>query len=131
MNYNRTLLAGNICREPELRYTGSGTGVLSFRIAVNRTWGSGEKRRTETLFMDIEAWGRTAETIHKWFHKGDPIFIEGYLSMEQWERDGQKHTKTKVVAESFQFIAKAKAESDKWPATQSFNEPSVDEDVPF
>ena len=75
-------------------------------LAVNRTYtrrDSGE-RVEETCFVDVEAWGRTGETIARYMKKGRQIFIEGRLKFDSWERDGQRRSKLSVVADTFQFI---------------------------
>ncbi len=108
-NLNKVFLIGNLTRDPELRYTPSGTAVTDFGIAVNRRWTSrdGEKRE-ETCFVDMQAWARTAEVISEYCRKGSPIFVEGRLRLETWEgRDGQKRSKLRVVVDNFQFLGAA------------------------
>ena len=105
-NLNKVFLMGNLTRDPELRYTPSGTGVCEFGVAVNRTWTTpdGEKR-DETCFVDCQMWGRRGEVIAEYLRKGRPIFVEGRLKFDQWEgRDGQKRSKLRVVAENFEFL---------------------------
>lgn len=106
MNLNKVTLAGNLTRDPEMRFTTSNTAVANIGIAVNRKWkDNAGKVNEDVLFIDCEAWGRTAEVINEHLRKGDPIFIEGRLKLDQWEdRDGGKRSKIKVVVESFQFI---------------------------
>ncbi len=105
-NLNKVLLIGRLTRDPESRTTSTGQTVVSFGLAVNRSYtrrDSGE-RVEETAFVDVEAWGRTGETIHRYMKKGRQIFIEGRLRFDSWERDGQRRSKLSVVAENFQFI---------------------------
>src|SRR5262245_19059817 len=105
-NLNKVLLIGRLTRDPESRSTKGGTTVVSFGLAVNRTYNrqeSGEKVE-ETCFLDCEAWGRTGETIARYMKKGRQIFLEGRLKLDAWEKDGQKHSKIRVVVENFQFI---------------------------
>jgi single-strand DNA-binding protein len=105
-NLNKVLLIGRLTRDPETRSLKSGTSVCAFGLAVNRTYtkqDSGE-RVEETCFVDVEAWGRTGETIARYMKKGRQIFIEGRLKLDTWEKDGQKHSKLRVVADGFQFI---------------------------
>jgi single-strand DNA-binding protein len=100
-NLNKVMLMGNLTRDPELRYTPSGTAVTDFGMAINRKY----KDQDETTFVDCVAWARTAEVISEYLKKGRPIFVEGRLTFESWEgRDGQKRNKLKVTVESFQFI---------------------------
>lgn len=105
-NLNKVLLIGRLTRDPESRNLPSGTAVVSFGLAVNRTYTRREtnERVEETCFVDVEAWGRTGETIARYMKKGRQIFIEGRLRFDSWERDGQKRTRHSVVAEGFQFL---------------------------
>jgi single-strand DNA-binding protein len=100
-------VAGNLTRDPELRYTPKGTAVAKIGLAVNRTWKteSGESKE-EVTFIDIEAWGRQAEVIAQYMRKGRPLLVEGRLKLDTWEDKNthQKQSKLKVVLESFSFI---------------------------
>jgi single-strand DNA-binding protein len=111
MNFNKVLLGGNITRDIELRYTPKGTAVATLGIAVNRRWRdeSGTDREAVS-FHDCQAWGRAAEIIQQYFHKGRPIFIEGRLEQDEWEdkATGQKRRKTLVVIEKFEFCGEAR-----------------------
>lgn len=106
-NFNKVILAGNLTRDPELRYTPKGTAVAKIGLAINRTWKSesGEAKE-EVTFVDVEAWDRQAEVISQYFKKGRPILIEGRLKLDQWEDKNthQKQSKLKVRLESFSFI---------------------------
>ena len=85
-SFNKVILAGNLTRDPELRYTPKGTAVARIGLAVNRNWKSetGENKE-EVTFVDVDAFGRTAETIGQYLKKGRPILIEGRLRHETWE----------------------------------------------
>jgi len=108
-NYNKVILVGNLTRDPQLRYTPNQQPVCDFGLAINRQWtGQDGQKHSEPTFVDITAWARSAETINKYMHKGDPILIEGRLQTRSWEgQDGQKRTKLSVVAERFQFLGRA------------------------
>ena len=110
-NFNRVILVGNLTRDPEIRYTPSGTAVADFGLAVNRRWRSQDgDDREEVCFVDITAWGRQGEVISEHLSKGDPVLIEGRLRMDTWQgQDGQKRTKHKVVVENFQFLGRRSA----------------------
>jgi len=105
-NLNRVFLMGNLTRDPELRYTPTGTAVANFGLAVGRRWKDRQSNemREETTFVDIEVWARQAETASEYLSKGRPCFIEGRLKLDQWEKDGQKRSKLRVVAERVQFL---------------------------
>lgn len=106
-NLNKVMLMGNLTRDPEIKYTPKGTAIANFGIAVNRNYSteSGEKRE-EVTFIDLEAWGRTAEIIGEYFKKGRPIYIEGRLKLDQWDdkTTGKKMSKLRVVVDSFEFL---------------------------
>ena len=106
-SFNKVILAGNLTRDPELRYTPKGTAVAKIGLAVNRTWTteSGEKKE-EVSFIDVEAWGRQGEVIAQYMKKGRPLLIEGRLKLDTWEDKNtkQKQSKLKVVLEGFSFL---------------------------
>lgn len=105
-NLNKVLLIGRLTRDPETRATQSGSSVVSFGLAVNRSYTrkeSGEKVE-ETCFVDCEAWGRTGETIARYLRKGRQMFVEGRLKFDSWEREGQRRSKLSVVVDGFQFL---------------------------
>jgi single-strand DNA-binding protein len=105
-DFNRVILMGRLTRDPELRYTPNGKAVVSFSIATNRRYrGGGEEVQEETTFIDCEGWSKQAETIAQYLTKGQPIFVEGRLKLDQWESpEGSKRSKLKVVVERFQFV---------------------------
>ena len=105
-NYNKVLLMGNLTRDPELKYTASGTAVANFGLAINRSWtGQDGNRREETTFVDCEVWSKQAETFCEYMAKGKPVFVEGRLRLDSWEtQDWQKRSRLRVVCERFQFI---------------------------
>jgi single-strand DNA-binding protein len=106
-NFNKVILAGNLTRDPELRYTPKGQAVARIGMAINRTWKSetGETKE-EVTFVDIDAWGRQAEVIAQYVKRGRPLLVEGRLRLDQWEDKNthQKQSKLKVVLESFSFL---------------------------
>ena len=103
VSYNRVILAGNLTRDPELRFTQSGIPVCDFGIAVNRRRRDAED---EAHFFDISAWRELGETIANYKKKGDPILVEGRLQYRTWEaQDGSKRSKVDVVADNVQFLS--------------------------
>jgi single-strand DNA-binding protein len=109
---NKVLLAGRLTRDPELKYLPSGTAVCELRVASGRTYydKNANERKEETLFINVTAWGKSAEFVNQYFTKGKAIFIEGRLKQDQWERDGQKHERISVVADRVQFAEPKSAE---------------------
>ena len=104
-SYNRVILLGNLTRDVELKYTQGGLAVTDVTLAVNdrRKSQSGEWIE-ETTFVDVTLWGRTAEVAGEYLSKGSPAFIEGRLKLDQWETDGQKRSKLRVVGERLQLL---------------------------
>ncbi|MBI4084840.1 MAG: single-stranded DNA-binding protein [Candidatus Levybacteria bacterium] len=98
---NRVQLIGNLTRDPELRYTPSGTAVCSFGLATNRYWTTdqGEKHE-ESEFHNIVAWNKLAELCSQFLVKGRKVYVEGRLATRSWTgQDGQQRTRTEIVIE--------------------------------
>ncbi len=106
LNYNRVLLAGNLTRDPQVRFFANERAVANFGLAVNRRFKAADgTQQEETTFVDVEAWGRTAELVGQYLTKGRGAFIEGRLKLDSWDdKDGQKRQKLKVVADTVQFL---------------------------
>lgn len=106
--FNRVILAGNLTRDPELRYTPKGLAIAQFGLAINRAWRDQETNelKEEVTFVDVDAFGRTAENIGQYMKKGSPILIEGRLKLDTWDdkQTQQKRSRLKVVAEVVQFL---------------------------
>lgn len=149
-SFNKVILIGNLTRDPELRYTPKGMAIAKIGLAVNRTWRNeaGESKE-EVTFVDVDAFGRQAETLAQYMKKGSPLMIEGRLKLDQWDdkSTGQKRSKLGVVVEGFQFLGggnrgEGAPEAPRRPAAAaasqaptSSNEPDMpppeDDDVPF
>ncbi len=101
---NRVILAGNITRDPEIRFTGQGVPVCGFGLAVNRVR---SKDKDAVDFFDVSVWREQGEAVVNHKRKGDPILVEGRLQYRTWEaQDGSKRSKVEVVAESVQFLGR-------------------------
>lgn len=103
-SFNRVILVGNLTRDPELRYIPSGSAVSEIGLAVNDRVKKGDQWVDETTFVDVTLWGRTAEVANEYLSKGSPILIEGRLKLDSWEKDGQKRSKLRVIAEKMQML---------------------------
>ena len=119
-NFNKVILAGNLTRDPELRYTPKGQATARLGMAINRTWKSetGETKE-EVTFVDVDAWGRQAEVIAQYCKKGRPLLVEGRLKFDQWEDKNthQKQSKLRVVLETFSFLDSGRSEGG--PSSES------------
>ena len=151
-NFNKVIVAGNLTRDPELRYTPKGTAVARLGMAINRSWKNetGETKE-EVTFVDIDAFGRQAEVVAQYLKKGRPVLVEGRLKLDQWEDKNthQKQSKLKVILESFSFLdsrgadagggdsprprpaAPAQAPSSSPAPAEPDAPPAEEDDVPF
>ncbi len=134
---NRVFLMGNLTRDPELRYTPGGQAVTTLGLAVNNKWGSGDDKKEETLFIDINVWGKTAENCVTYLKKGAPVFVEGRLRSRSWDdkETGQKRSKMEVTATTVQFLPRGQGAGQGGGRGASDDEgfmpPPGDDDVPF
>lgn len=104
-SYNRVILMGNVTRDIQLRYTPAGTPVTEVGLAVNdRRKNQAGDWIDETTFVDVTFWGRTAEVASEYLSKGSPVFVEGRLKLDTWEKDGQKNYKLRVVCDRMQLL---------------------------
>ena len=107
-SFNKVILLGNLTRDPQVRYTPSGTAVAEIGLAVNRHWFDKQtnSRREETTFVEVTLWGREAEVAGEYLAKGRPVLIEGRLQLDTWDdkTTGQKRTKLHVVGERMQML---------------------------
>ena len=114
--FNKIILMGNLTKDPELRYTGGGSAVCSFGLAVNRAYKTqtGELR-DDTCFIDITAWGKTAENCKNYLRKGAPVLVEGYLRFETWvdKATGQHRSRHSVSAETVRFLGTGQQSADQ------------------
>lgn len=108
VSVNSVILAGNLTRDPEVRYTPQGTAVARLGLAVSQVYKNrdGEKKE-DVCFIDVEVWARQAETCGEYLKKGSPILIEGSLKLDTWSdrETGQKRSKHKVRARRVQFLS--------------------------
>jgi len=148
-SFNKVILLGNLTRDPELRSTNSGVSVCRIGIAMSRVIrGSDGESREEVVFVDVDAYGKQAEVIGRYFTKGRPIFIEGRLRLDQWESNtGEKRSKLCVILESFQFVGSPRFDDEGVGGTfggasinaapieakdkREASAVDIDEDVPF
>ena len=105
-SFNKCILIGNLTRDPEIRYVGSGAAVTKFTLAVNRR----SKQAEETDYVDIVAWDKLAETCNTYLKKGMSCLVEGRLSIRSYEdKDGNKRKATEIVCNNMQMLDRAGA----------------------
>lgn len=108
MYLNKAILYGNLTRDPELKALPSGSNVVSFGLATNRTYKDKNGAKQEaTEFHNVVAFGRTAEVIAQYCKKGRPLYIEGRIQTRSWDdkETGKKNYRTEIVIDTFQFGA--------------------------
>jgi len=145
MGVNKVFLIGNLGRDPEVRYTQSGTPVANFTLATTEKWrdqASGEpKERTE--WHRIVVWGKQAEIAGEWLRKGRQVYVEGSLQTREWtDREGNKRYTTEIRTQNFQMLGNRGDRNDSAPAAPAApNEAAADgetaggsfddDDIPF
>ena len=109
---NHITLMGRLTRDPELRYTSSGTPVASFSLAVDRDFAQkGEEKQTD--FIDIVAWRQTGEFVSKYFTKGSMAVVSGRVQIREWQdKDGNKRRSAEVVADNIYFGESKRSRND-------------------
>ncbi len=102
----KLIMIGYLGKDPETRYTPSGSAVTTFSCATTETWKdrNTQEKQERTTWHYCEAWGRTAEVCAEYLHKGDQVYIEGKIRQEEWEKDGVKQRMTKVRIDNVQFL---------------------------
>ncbi len=138
---NRVILIGNLTRDPELKFTPSGSPVANFGLAVNRTYTNKQGEKVENVdFFNIVVWAKLAELCAEYIRKGSPVGLEGRLQSRSWETDdGQKRSVVEVVAENVQFLGRPSERGGGEPAAKGgpgkeespVEEIDLGDDIPF
>ena len=144
MDFNKYFIMGRLTRDVQVSYTPNQTAVAEFGMATNRRWkGQDGHDNEEVLFVDCRMYGKRAVVLNKYVGKGDPLFIEGRLKLDQWEQnDGLKRSKIQVIVENFEFISvnDSQASSNKESQPSGPNpdyvgdnpsSPEPEDDIPF
>ena len=104
---NSVIEIGRLTRdisERDFAYTTAGKARLNLSIAVNRSEKRGGEWADKVSFFDVTVWGKTAENIRPYLHKGKQIAVYGYLDQQRWEKDGQKFSKIVIIADNVQLL---------------------------
>jgi single-strand DNA-binding protein len=137
---NKVILIGNLGRDPEVRYTQSGTAVANFTLATNEVWtDKGGERQERTEWHRIVVWGKQAEIVREYLSKGRQVYVEGSLQTRQWDdREGNKRTTTEIKAARVLMLGRpggSEGQSAPDRSTGSTEvvseEPPAGEDIPF
>lgn len=139
MFYNHTVLVGNLTRDPELKHTASNQAVCNASLAVNRSYTTKEgEQREETLFIDLEMWGKQAETFAKYMNKGRSVLVDGMLKQDKWtDGDGNNRSKILLRVSNFKFLSqgggKGKSTAEKAQDVEDMGGSDLlgDDEIPF
>ena len=103
---NTVQVAGNLTRDPQVRFFANEKAVADFGLAINRKYRGGDgEMKEETTFVDVECWGRQAELCGQYLTKGRNCLVEGSLKLESWEdKQGNKRSKIKISAQRVHFL---------------------------
>lgn len=109
MYINKAFVYGNLTRDPELRALPSGMQVATFSVATNRVWKDKEGMKKEAVdYHNVVVFGRQAENVAQYLHKGSGVFVEGRMQTRSWDaQDGTKKYRTEIVADRVQFGPKS------------------------
>lgn len=119
---NKVMLIGNLTRDPEVRYTATGTSVASFSIATNRSWtpADGGEKQERVDYHNIVAWSKLADICGQLLHKGDKVYVEGRLQTRDWKaQDGSDRKITEIVIDNMMLLRSSGNTSDMSEATSS------------
>ncbi len=130
---NKVIISGYVVRDAELNYIGEGVPKMSFCLGVNRSYQK-DKDNKKSDFINFELFGKRAENLCQYVTKGKQILVEGELNIDNYEKDGEKRSFTKVKVDRLEFLGGAttekKANADTLEFTD-FQEVDNDEDIPF
>ena len=134
---NKVMLTGRLTRDPELRYTPSGTAVTSFSVASSRNYKGQDGEWKQTVaYVNAVAWGKLAVLINEYLKRGSAVFVEGRLNSRSWEtEDGQRRSALEIRADRVQFLDRiAKPEVTEEEFVESVGSDSsldAEDEVPF
>lgn len=136
---NKAILIGNLGKDPDLRYTPSGSAVCSFPIATTEKWRDQQSNemKEKTEWHNIVLWGKTAEIAKEYLQKGSPVYIEGRIQTRQYEdKEGVKRWFTEIVGQRMQFLGRRgdnQRDDSTPPPPDMASEPmsEEDDDLPF
>jgi single-strand DNA-binding protein len=135
--YQYTVIVGNVGRDPEMRYTGSGVAVCDFSVAVNRRWRDSQSNETreKTTWFRVTAWRALAETVNQYVHKGMRILVTGEVDASAWvDNDGQARATLEITARDIKFLSRRDEDtgySDYGSGGDYGDAPSDVGDIPF
>ncbi len=140
MSVNIAIVAGNLGRDPEVRFTQSGRAVANLSVATSEVWTDQEGNRQErTEWHRVVVFGKSAESCGQYLAKGRQVCVQGRIQTRKWtDQNGQDRYTTEIVAQRVDFLggggARASQEAQDQgfgDAPSSFQSPPIDDDIPF
>ncbi len=135
MSINKVLVSGRLTRDAELGVTRGGTAVSSFGFAVNdrvKNQQTGEWEDSPN-FVECVMFGKRAEALNRYLHKGTQAFIEGHLHYSSWEKDGVRKSRLEIIVDSIDLASNSKSNAGAQPVQQETyaDVEMANEDIPF
>ena len=141
MSVNKVILVGNLGKDPDVRYTQTGSAVANFSIATSEQWNDRDgKRQERTEWHNIVVWGKQAESCGQYLSKGRQVYVEGSIRTRSYDdKSGNKRYITEIVAQRIQFLGggggtRLPQQTDAAPGDEmgtGGNQPPMDDDIPF
>lgn len=135
---NKVFLLGNLTADPEMRHTTNNVDVTTFTVATSESWGKAGEKQEKTEFHRCVAWRQLAEIVSKYAKKGQQVFVEGKLTTRKYEKDGQTHYSTEVVADEFILLGGGGKKHEKGSEQQAYQQVqpppmggNAEDDLPF
>jgi single-strand DNA-binding protein len=131
---NKVILVGNLGRDPEMGVTTSERQWARFSLATNRRWNDRDgNKQEETEWHQVTCWGKLAEIVGQYLHKGKPVYVEGRLRTSSWEdkNTGEKKYRTEVVCERMQMLGGGNGNGAPPPSDEDYGGDTDPDDIPF
>lgn len=133
-SFNKTILVGNLTRDPQVKYTTGGTAICEISLAVNREWfdKATNQKKSEVTYVDVTYFGKIAEVLGEYTSKGSSILSEGRLQLDQWDdrETGQKRSKLRVIGETMQLLGRRPDSSQDSRGSRSQEQPAGSQSSP-
>jgi len=130
---NKVILVGNIGKDPELKYTNTGSSVANFSLATNERWkdATGEQKE-EITWHNIVVWGKQAEFVHKYLNKGTKIYIEGRLTKRKWtSQTGENRETTEIIAKEIVILSSKGSNQNQGAPSRPQNNTNYKDEAPI
>ena len=137
--YQKIIIAGNLGRDPEMRYTPTGQAVTNFSVATNRQFTSSDGQLVkETIWFRISAWGKLAETCNQYLRRGSKVLVEGRLNADPQSGGPRVYTRTdgttgasfEITAGTVRFLS-TRQEDDEYLASEPMGDQIAEDEIPF